>query len=265
MNGAQRIAFADGLAGWVRGEGETVVWLHGYTMDSTLWGDLWNLLPRFRHVGIDLPGHGASRRMRPGEPLDAVAQLVLDVCDSVDAHRLAGLSLGSLVALQAAIMSSRTIERLVLAAPTTGGMAVEASAQKKNIELLRTYRATGPGQALAQLWLRSPPDIFKATERLPALHQAISGVVGKHAWHELETGGMRGWADFIQPETSIRGIAAQTLILVGDDDMPGFRRNAHVLSRLIPVAKREYLPGLGHLPLLEAPQACAPLLNIHFE
>lgn len=265
MNDVQRIEFADGLAGWACGEGETAVWLHGYTMDSTLWGDLWNLMPRFRHIGIDLPGHGISRRMRPSEPLDAVAQLVLDACHSVRARRLIGLSLGSLVALQTAMMSRGKIERLVLAAPATGEMMVDASSSQKNMVLLRTYRSACPRSALVDLWLRSPPDIFKAAERLPSLYRAIRGVIDKHTWQELETGGMRGWADFVQFETHIRGITARTLILVGDEDMLSFRRNAHVLSRLIPGAKRECLAGLGHLTLLEAPAACAPLLNAHLE
>ena len=44
------------------GDGPAVVWIDGYTMDSTSWSELWGLLPGWRHLGIDLPGHGALRR-----------------------------------------------------------------------------------------------------------------------------------------------------------------------------------------------------------
>lgn len=263
MNGAERINLDDGLVGWKWGDGDTIVWLHGYTMDSTLWMNIWSYLSKFCHVGIDLPGHGASRPMRSDESLDSVAESVLAACNSLNASRLVGLSLGSLVALQAAITSPKSIQRLVLAAPVLGGMTNEASAQQKNIDLLRTFRAVGPGQELTELWLRSPPDIFKAAERTPAVYEAIRHVVEKHKWHELKDGIMRNWADSRQSENSLTQISARTLILVGDQDMPRFRRNAHILARLIPDSTRSYLPGAGHLPLLEVPALCAPLLEAH--
>lgn len=267
MSPAERLDLGDGLVGWATGDGETVAWLHGYTMDSSLWAELWQRLPRFRHVGIDLPGHGASRALRPGDSLAGIAAALLAACGALNATRLVGLSLGSLVALQAALAPSNRLQRLVLAAPVIGGTTVEASAQQKNIDLLRTYRGAGRGpprsQALADLWLRSPPDIFKEAEGRPALFAAIRAVVERHSWQELETGIMRGWAEASQPASSLARISARTLILVGDEDMPGFRRNAHHLARLIPGCERRYLPGLGHLPLLVAPDVCAPLLEAH--
>ena len=258
MSPAERLDLGDGLVGWATGEGETVAWLHGYTMDSSLWAELWQRLPRFRHVGIDLPGHGVSRALRAGDSLAGVAAAVLSACGALNATRLVGLSLGSLVALQAALTPSNLLQRLVLAAPVVGGTTAEASAQQKNIDLLRAYKSSGRGPNLTDLWLRSPPDIFKAAERSPALFAAIRAVVGRHSWQELDTGIMRGWAEASQPAGSLARISARTLILVGDEDMPGFRRNAHQLARLIPGCERRYLPGLGHLPLLEA-QRCAPL------
>lgn len=260
---ADRIDLGDGLAGWVGGTGPSVVWLHGYTMNSSLWDDIWTLLPGFRHVGIDLPGHGASRPMRAAETLDDVARSVLEACRSIDATRLVALSLGNLVALQAAITSPRAIERLILAAPAIGGMPVEPAAQQRNVELQRQFRAAGPSEDLTALWMRSPPDIFKGAERLPMLHRQLRDAIGTHRWQELTTGGLRVWAECVQSASQLACISARTLILIGEDDMAGFRRNAHTLVRHIPAATRCYLPGVGHLPLLEAPRLCAPLLQTH--
>jgi pimeloyl-ACP methyl ester carboxylesterase len=260
---AARIDLADGIVGWLYGEGETVVWLHGYTMDSSLWTECWRKLPRFRHIGIDLPGHGASRGFRPEDSLAAVAAAVVRACRDMNAEALVGMSLGSLVALQAAMVPANGLRRLVLAAPTTGGMTVEPSAQQKNIDLLRTYRRAGRGPELTRLWLSSPPDIFKSAERQPTVFEAIRNVVARHRWLELEGATMRDWSNTLQPNRALAEIAAHTLVLVGEEDMPGFRRNAHHLSRIMPRCDRHYVAGVGHLPLLEAPEICAPLLDAH--
>lgn len=264
MTQSEQIGLGDGLAGWVCGAGETIVWLHGYTMNSSLWGEIWSLLPGFRHVGIDLPGHGASRPMRADESLDATARSVLDACRSLGATRIVALSLGTLIGLQVAMTSPGDIAYLALAAPALGGMPVDPAAQQRNLELLRQFRATGPGRRLTELWMRSPPDIFKGAARLPDLHRQIREVIETHPWGELISGGLRNWAECVQPASCLSRISARTLIIIGEEDMPSFRRNAHSLAQHIPGAERHYLSGVGHLPLLEAPRLCAPLLQSHF-
>ena len=42
------------------GSADKVLWVHGYTMDSSLWQPLWDELPGWHHFGIDLPFHGTS-------------------------------------------------------------------------------------------------------------------------------------------------------------------------------------------------------------
>ena len=51
----------EGLSARVQpGSGPKVIWLHGYTLNSSVWLPLWRRLPGWTHIGIDLPGHGAS-------------------------------------------------------------------------------------------------------------------------------------------------------------------------------------------------------------
>ena len=41
-------------------DGPLIVWLHGFLGDRDDWTPLVAQLPRFRHLRVDLPGHGAS-------------------------------------------------------------------------------------------------------------------------------------------------------------------------------------------------------------
>src|SRR4029077_8416311 len=63
-----------GLGTRSTGSGPTVLWIHGYTLDSSLWADLWQRLPGYRHIGVDLPGHGSSGPVPAGLTLPALAQ-----------------------------------------------------------------------------------------------------------------------------------------------------------------------------------------------
>src|ERR1700760_2104480 len=103
------------------GSGPAVLWLHGYTMDSSVWTELWDRLPGWRHVGVDLPGHGQSPPLVPGLTLADLAAQAAEVAKATSAHLVVGLSLGSSVALQLAIDRPDLVRRLVVGAPTIAG------------------------------------------------------------------------------------------------------------------------------------------------
>ena len=37
-----------------QGPREPILWIHGYTLDSNSWQEMWELLPEYTHIGIDL-------------------------------------------------------------------------------------------------------------------------------------------------------------------------------------------------------------------
>ena len=107
-----------------QGEGQPLVMLHGLSDDGTFWAPLAPLLsPPWRVVAPDLRGHGKSDR--PPGPYhlarlaDDVAAL-LDVLDIRSAH-LAGLSMGSAVALEVAARRPEAVRSLTLLSAFPGG------------------------------------------------------------------------------------------------------------------------------------------------
>ena len=46
--------FAEGIVAREQaGDGDKVLWIHGYTMDSSLWQPLWDQLPDWHHIGME--------------------------------------------------------------------------------------------------------------------------------------------------------------------------------------------------------------------
>lgn len=247
----------------IRGDGPAVLWLHGYTMDSTCWQALWDLLPGFRHVGVDLPGHGRSGPMCPEWTLADLAGQLTAVLRDERAHRVVALSFGSCVALQLAIDEPSLVRTLVLGAATiAGGPEQPGTAQRyKELMLLRRLGA-GP-EAITERWMQSPPDIFRGTEQHPVLRARLRETIGRHRWAELDSGAMRSISAAVHTDDQLRRIAARTLVVTGTEDMPAFLGNADRLHRTVSTVDLVNLPGAGHLCLIERPEQIARTLADH--
>jgi 2-succinyl-6-hydroxy-2,4-cyclohexadiene-1-carboxylate synthase len=246
------------------GEGEAVFWIHGYTMDSRIWGELWDLLPGWHHIGIDLPGHGHSPPLASGLDLSGLARRIGRFALEQQARHLVGLSFGGMIALQVAIEYPDAFATLVLGAPALAGGPQDRHAQVRNIELARLYRARGAGPWLRDLWMTPPPDIFAGAARQPALWQRLHDIIGGHAWTELADSRMQALTTQPQPAAALRRVAADALVLVGEEDAEAFRRCAELIRRAIPRCRRVHLAGTGHLTLLERAATVHALLDAHF-
>lgn len=242
---------------------EKVLWIHGYTLDSSIWSTLWENLSNWQHVGIDLPEHGASACLEKGETLSTLSNRIGKLAIAHHISHLIGLSFGGMIALQVATQFPDAFSTLTLAAPGLGGGASDPAAQSRNIEMIALYRNRGRGAWLTEKWMQSPPDIFKGASRYPRLWQALEQIVSRHAWQELTDHRMNALTNYPQSESSMSRIKATTLLLVGEEDMPSFKRNAEIIRRAIPNAHRKYISGAGHLCLLEKPMSVIPLLDRH--
>lgn len=253
------------LATRVVGDGPAVVWLHGYTLDSSTWSGLWALLPGFRHVGVDLPGHGRSAPPDPGTTLPEVAAGVAAVVRAHSATRLVALSFGTMLALQVVLDEPDLVERLVLAAPALGGGATEPGADDRYVELMRLYRSGASAAVLADTWMQSPPDIFRGTEFRPVLRFALRQVILRHRWTELGTGSIGTMARYAHSPADLARVRARLQVLVGDQDMPVTQAVSAQLATTVPDVRLDVLAGAGHLCLLEEPKTAARLIRDHLE
>jgi pimeloyl-ACP methyl ester carboxylesterase len=248
---------------WHGSAGPAVLWVHGYTMDSSVWEPLWSRLPGWRHLGVDLPGHGRSRPPAPTERMDALGAQVAGLCTRYGARHLVGMSFGSTVAVQAAITARHRLASLVLAAPAVAGAPTDPAAEIRYGQLAELYARYGPGPHLTALWMASPPDIFRGAQAHPELWESLRALIDRHTWWELGNGAMRSLADHAQPPAALARIAAGTLVLLGDADMPAFRCSAALVDRWVPHSRVLEVADAGHLCLLERPEVTAPVLDGH--
>ncbi len=247
----------------VPSDGERVLWIHGYTLNSNIWDELWSHMPSLHHIGLDLPGHGASEPMLVDEDLGRLARRIASFASELGARHLIGLSFGGMVALQVAIEAPDAFDSLILAAPALGGGPFDPEAMTCNTDLIRLYQERGVGPWLSDRWMSCPPNIFKGAAASPELFAKLREVVGSHSWRELNDSTMFALSSYSQPPNKLHTIKASTMILIGENDMEAFKRSATLIKRAIPNCRRIYLPNSGHLCLLESAQTVGKLIDAH--
>jgi pimeloyl-ACP methyl ester carboxylesterase len=257
--------FASGMFARVRlGQGDGVLWVHGYTLDSTVWTDIWSNLAEWNHIAIDLPGHGCSDLPHPGATLEGLGEQLAEAALGHQVRHVVGLSLGSMFALQIILARPSAFETLTLAAPGIAGGPVERSVGVRYMQLHDLYRQRGPGPWMTELWMRSPPETFAGSSE--SLHARLATLIDRHRWREFDDPdfGIGGFARHPQNPGLLAASSARLLILVGQHELSAFRRTAHILHSIRPDARVVELAGAGHLCLLHVPAQSARLLVEHW-
>lgn len=259
------VKFAGEIRARVRpGGGVGVLWVHGYTVDSTTWDTLWSLLPEWSHYGIDLPGHGASPAIQRGTSLGDLGEELANAAAGFGIQHVLGLSVGSAIALEIAMRRPRAFATVTLAAPALAGGPVDRDVGLRYKELFNLYRQRGPGPWMTQLWMQCPPDTFAHASA--GLQLQLAAVIDRY-----------GWCDFRDPELGMAPLmrqrqdaqllalsTARPLIMIGEHELSAFRQTAALLCAIRPDARFTELPGAGHLCLLHEQREAARLLAEHW-
>lgn len=243
------------------GEGKPLLLLHSLLADRSVFDGIVPALARSRRVILpDLPGFGASTAA--GGSIEAIADRLAGLFDALplgpDCDVL-GNGLGGFVASILAIRHGRRFDKLVLADtgltfPPEGRAAFHVMAD-------RVYETGMDGVAdIAMKRLFPEPFIARnpgfISERRHALSKTDPAVFAQ-ACKALAALDLRSQAC---------SIANSTLVVVGELDAATPPALARELAAAIPGAHLIELPGLGHAPMAQDPEAflaaIAPFLSL---
>ncbi len=224
--------------------------MHAAVGDRGLWDPQFDVFAeRFRVVRYDLRGFGDSPL--PGVPFSHADDL-LALLDELGIERaaLVGNSFGGRVALDFALAAGERVTALVLVAADLGGHERSTELATFGAEedaLLDAGKLEDAVELNLRTWLGDvEPNV---RERVGAMQRhAFEVLLAAYAGEPYPE--PVGW---VEPPAAERlgEIAAPTLVLVGDEDLPDFRAIAERLAADIPRAKRAVIDGAKHLPGIE--------------
>ncbi|WP_302140516.1 alpha/beta fold hydrolase [Halomonas alkalicola] len=225
-----------------------VVLAHPLGMSQAVWDDVLPvLLPRYRVLTWDLPGHGASQAWgeRPITPADLAAE-ALALADLAGAERFhfAGTSIGGVVGQQ---LISEHAERLLSATLTnTGAVIGNAELWNTRAGRIRVEGLAAMSEEIVPRWFA--PACFEAKPALKAgwctqmgrgdddSYARLCEMLGSHAF----TGKLSGKPVKVQ-------------LLGGSEDLATPPATLEVLAAELDGAPLEILEGVGHVPSVEVP------------
>jgi pimeloyl-ACP methyl ester carboxylesterase len=231
-----------------RGTGHPLLLLHGFQhIDSRL--PVVDLLTR--DVELIAPSHpGFGRSSRPpdvGTVYDLV-HLYLALLETLPAGPLTlmGLSFGGWLAAEVAVKAGRRIDKLIL----VDALGIKVS-DRETPDILDVFNAH-PQEVIAKSW--HDPKAF--APRYDDMEDAEL-VTRARNWEALARYGFHPYMHNPRLKRWLSNIKARTLVLWGASDGVVKPAYGEAYAQLIPGARFESIPGAGHHPEIEQPEALA--------
>lgn len=235
------------------GSGETVVLLHGIFAEKDHWVDFARpLTSRYRVIALDLPGFGESSRIAELQYDYAVqTQMLVNLLDKLGIKRahLAGNSMGGTIAALVAIEYPERVASIAMVGAPHGVRSPNPSAMDKLIDAGKApLVARNPAEFDDMLSL-----VFSKRPFLPfPVMQASRSIAISNA-----ESNQRIWLSQLKDRYSLHDridkLKQPTLVLWGDSDRVFDVSGVGVLKTKLDRAEMHVLPGIGHLPMMEAP------------
>lgn len=232
------------------GEGEPVVFLHGFFGDHRVWRRQLELADEFTVVAWDAPGCGGSSRPPPDfrmlEYADTLAKFIEAL--RLDRPHVVGNSFGGTLALELALRHPAIPRSLVPAdtyAGWSGSFTPEVVAQRLKQSLPDLEQ---PPEAVVAKWM--PGFVTESAPR--AVTEELAAIIS-----DFDPEGMRVMVRALA-EADLRerlpDVAVPTLLIWGAEDVRSPLSVAHDLNSSIPGSALVVIPGAGHLSHVEEPE-----------
>ena len=229
--------------------GAPVVFVNSLGTDLRLWEHLLPHLPaNTRQIRFDLRGQGLTECLLPQFSLTDLTTDLVRLLDHlrIRSCTLVGTSLGGMIAQQMAASRADLVRHLVLTntAPKMG----TAEMWQKRIDAIRESGLAAVADDILQRWF-SPS--FLGSTKAGFWHQALTqadpmGYVGAcHAIAQTDLSSLLGQ------------ISQRTLVIGGERDGASPPEQVTAMARMIENSTCKILPGVGHLPSVEAPELLA--------
>jgi pimeloyl-ACP methyl ester carboxylesterase len=257
------------------GSGPAVLLVHGLTGFKEAWGRLPRALADagLRAVAVDLPGFGASPRLRRTTP-QGLAGAIGPLLDDLAPAAVVAHSLGSQVAMLAAAAHPGRVARMALLAPWV--LARPRRLPPRTVSDVLQLPLVGRPLARAAIarLRRSPARRREAYLRAVGDPAALAGdpaltALLEGAGERLRRADLRALTDWgasalaLDVRPLAPGLSGPTLVVVGTLDRVTEPSGARWLADALPAGRLLSLPGVGHFPHLEAPDEVAAAVVGH--
>jgi 3-oxoadipate enol-lactonase len=235
------------------GEGIPVVFLHGFPFDHTIWGEMVPLLrDQARVILPDLRGFGGSPVTDGVYSMRLLAEDILQLLnkEKIDRAILVGHSMGGYISLAFAHAYPHRLAGLALV--STQAAADTPERRQSRLQLVEEIGRRGTKVVAEGMTpkLCANPDLGKPLHKMMMKWQAKALV-----------GALKGMAERPDALEWLPAISIPTVVIAGTADAFIPIERAETMAQLLGMGWLVSLPGIGHMPMLEAPRQTAEALS----
>lgn len=247
------------------GKGQPVILVHSSASGNRQWRALTeDLKDRYRVLAVNLYGYGQTSTWPAGDSqtLDAQARLVLSLCDRLHGPiHLVGHSYGGAVAMKAAVVLGKQLEKLVLFEPNPFhllGQHGPHQVYRETQEMLHHVKHFGElgdwpkvAQRFADYWSGD-----NAWANMPEKRRAAFAAAILPSLHEVDSLTIEQ-----TPISEFRKIAAHTLVMYATGTRPPIYAIMDIFARECPHWTIRQIAEGGHMAPLTRPDVVNPLIR----
>lgn len=240
------------------GGGQTIVLLHGFLEDRTMWNNYaakWSI--DHRVIAIDLLGQGETGNLGYTHSMEEHASAVLAVLDAekIDRCSLMGHSMGGYVALAVAEKRPKLLSHLVLFHSTAfADSEAKRNDRERVIELAKRNK---------QVYIKAViPSLFGNLSRIglvEEIEKLVEIAIGFTTQGIIAN--LQGMKDRTDRSQVLKNGAFKKLILHGELDSVISTSDMLKLEALSSDISLEMVPDIGHMGHLESPEECFALID----
>jgi len=236
-----------------KGSGKPLVLVHGYPLDHTIWNEVLPLLESdFDVILPDLRGFGQSTTVESQYTIADMAEDVAGLLDQlgIEKSAIVGHSMGGYVSLAFARAHPERVAGLGLVASQAPADPPER--KQGRYEAAEEIVKTGVQPVAEGMPAKLTPD-----ERVQAF---VRGLIAAQHPAGL-AGALKAMAERDDSSSILSSFQFPVVVVHGDVDELIPVQRAREVKAAIPNATLMELPGGGHMPMLEDPQATAAALK----
>ena len=249
---------------WVEqyGEGEPLLFLHGFTGSARTWHALRPFFPEYQMILIDLPGHGKTK--------DPSITTMQDCCEAIHAilHKLEinkvhliGYSMGGRTALSFAYYFPDMVKSMVIESASPG---IEDAGERKEREerdqVLASFLQKYSMEAFVDKWESLP--LFATQKKLPeaARHAIRQERLSQNADGLIQSLLTMGTGVMPPLWDQLSHLRCPCLLIAGEHDQKFVVINKK-MNRRIPKSKLKLIQGAGHAIHVEQPHVFGTIVE----
>lgn len=236
-----------------RGKGTSLMLIHGYPLDHSIWNEVAAQLENdFDLILPDLRGFGESTTIESPYSISDIANDLAALLDSlgVEQTALAGHSMGGYVALAFAKAFPQRVSGLAL-------VSSQAAADTPERKEGRYKTAADVAQNGVQIVADAMTDKLSSQQNV---QDVIRPLIGKQSVAGV-TGALKAMAEREDLTSFVAAFGCPLVLIHGNADALIPIDRAREIKAIVPSANLVELAGAGHMPMMETPKETALALK----